>query len=473
MKNNNFAFTLIEILVWVSISVIIMISVWVFVTSGIKNITIQKSILNQESEYISLFDDLDDIFSNNFDIISSSNTGLFVKTEGFKFGKPLLYDFWIKTLTWVCENDSEIPVKYLELKNYNPFLLSSWPFSWSYLRHEIYSSIGGKIAWMGFFWDNFTNEMLWSGVFLNNPWGLSRDWVQKTFFSDTGNNRVLYYSWWRLYLLWDIWYGLYQPTGLLYSLWELFILNSWKNELWKISSKAWDPKEIDLVWNMLKNISFDRISLWMSDNFDISWSYETGSFIFSWFSPNVWDSVSSSSSEIIYAFSGAKSLSSGDVYGIKIPTFTGNFNSYWTSYVYVKFYAGTTLVYQKIFPYVVNSDTNIFTLIDNDIKIFTWWLDWYYTDISLQGANVLLKDYVHKKQLVLTQNGALVSSWTLSTLPTFETTTKMYDIKVKDMQINNSGGIMTFKLDYYKNFDCYNPDANIVRTFLFKKAIPH
>ncbi|MGE4444262.1 MAG: type II secretion system protein J [Candidatus Altimarinota bacterium] len=473
MKNNNFAFTLIEILVGVSISVIIMISVGVFVTSGIKNITIQKSILNQESEYISLFDDLDDIFSNNFDIISSSNTGLFVKTEGFKFGKPLLYDFGIKTLTGVCENDSEIPVKYLEFKNYNPFILSSGPFSGSYLRHEIYSSIGGKIAGMGFFGDNFTNEMLGSGVFLNNPGGLSRDGGLKTFFSDTGNNRVLYYSGSRVYLLGDIEYGLYQPTGLLYNAGELFILNSGKNELWKISSKVGVPKEIDLVGNMLKNISFDRISLGMSDNFDISGSYETGSFIFSGFSPNVGDSVSSSSSEIIYAFSGAKSLSSGDVYGIKIPTFTGNFNSYGTSYVDVKFYAETTLVYQKIFPYVVNSDTNIFTLIDNDIKIFTGGLDGYYTDISLQGANVLLKDYVHKKQLVLTQNGALVSSGTLSTLPTFETTTKMYDIKVKDMQINNSGGIMTFKLDYYKNFDCYNPDANIVRTFLFKKAIPH
>lgn len=476
MKNNNSAFTLIEILVWVSISVIIMISVWVFVTSGIKNITLQKSILNQESEYIGLFDDLSDIFSNNFDIISSSNTGLFVKTEWFKFGKPLLYDFWIKTLTWVCENDSDIAVKYLELKNYNPFLLSSWPFSWSYLQHEIYSSfVGWKIAWKWFFWDNFTNEMLWSGVFLNNPWWLSRDSVQKTFFSDTGNNRVLYYSWWRLYSLWDIGYGLYQPTGLLYNAWELFILNSWKNELWKISSKAWVPHDIDIAWNIPNDISFNKISVHVGNNFNITWSYGTGSFVFDWFSANVWDSVTSSSAQIVYTFSWAsKSLSSWDNYWIKIPTFTGNFTSYWSSYADIRFYAWNTQVYQQLFPYVLHSDTNLLTLIDNDVKVFTWWLDWYYTDISLQwSSNLLLKDYINKKQLVLTQNGAFVSSWTLSTLPDFEKSIKMYDMKIKDMQIYNSGWIMTFKLDYYKNFNCYNQDENIVKTFLFKKAIPH
>gem|GEM_PF-3945287 len=51
-----------------------MISVGVFVTSGIKNITIQKSILNQENEYISLFEDLTEIFDTQFDIISASQT---------------------------------------------------------------------------------------------------------------------------------------------------------------------------------------------------------------------------------------------------------------------------------------------------------------------------------------------------------------------------------------------------------------
>lgn len=474
MKKNNSAFTLIEILVWVSISVTIMISVWVFVTSGIKNITLQKSILNQESEYIGLFDNLNEIFSNNFDIVSSSNTWFVVKTEGFKLWKPQVYDFSIKTFTWACENDATIETKYLELKNYNPFTLLSGAFSGSYLQHEIYRVGLWKIAGKWFFWDNFVNEMTSSAAFLNNPGGISHSWASFAFISDTGNNKVLYYLWGKLYSLFDIGHWLYQPTGLLYNAWELFILNSGNKELWKVSSKAWVPHAIDITWKVVNPISFNKISFQVSNNFNIAWSYSTGSFIFDWFSASPSDDVVSSSSQIVYSFSWSKNLSAWNTYGIKIPTFTGNFSSFWASYLDVIFYEGNNQVYQQLFPYAIHGDNNLLTSSDNDVKVFTWGLkDGYYSEISLQGSNLLLKDYINKKQLVLSQNGAFVSSGSLSWTSSFETSSKLYDMKMKDMQISHSGWVFTLKMNYYKNFDCYNPDENIVKTFLFKKAIPN
>ncbi len=472
MKRNSFAFTLIEILVWVSISIIIMISVGVFVTSGIKNITLQKSILNQENEYISLFEDFTEVFDTEFDIISHSQTGFLVKTEGFKLGKPLLYDFSLQTFTWECLNDVTQQTKYLQLKNYNPFFPSSWPFTGSYLKHEVYHSVQGKVVWKWIFWDNFQELALGKEILLNNPGWLSRDGTQKTYISDTGNNRVMYYSWAKVSSILDFEKWLYQPTWLFYDSWDLFVLNSGKKELLKISSKTAAIQPINISQVIEKDIIFDTISLAVWDNFTISGAYNTGSFLFSWLSTGTGDSVSLGDNVLSYTFAAGQNVNSGNTISLQVPGFTGAFNFYGGSYLDVKFSLAGTQVYQKILPYAIHSDTNLLTPGDNNIQILTSALPGYFTDISPTGVNLLLKDYIQKRQLILTKTGAFVSSGALVwTIPNFEATMKKYDMKIKDMQVSHSWWLFTLKIDYYKNFNCENEDENRVKTFLFKKTL--
>lgn len=474
MKKNRLAFTLIEILVWVSISVIIMISVGVFVTSGIKNITIQKSILNQESEYISLFQDVSEVFDSQFDVISYSQTGLLVKTEGFKLGKPLLYDFSLQTFTGECLSDINKETKYLQMKNYNPFVLNSGPFTGSYLKHEIYHSVQGKIVWKGIFWDNFQELALGKDILLNNPGWLSRDGAQKTYISDTGNNRVMYYSGTKVSSILDFDKWLYQPTGLLYDSLSknLFVLNSGKKQLLKVSSASGTISPIHISEEIKKDLTFDTLSLEVLDNFTLQWTYNTGSFIFSWVSTGTGDSVSLSDNILTYTFSGAQNISSGSTFSLSIPSFTGTFDGYGASYLQLKFYNAGAQVYQKIFPYAIHSDINLLTTPDNNIEILTGALHGYFTDISVSGANLLLKDYINKTQLILSKTGAFISSWILLwTIPNFETTIKKYDLKIKDMQVSHSWNLLGIKIEYYKNFNCENEDENILKTFLFKKTL--
>lgn len=473
MKKNCLAFTLIEILVWVSISVIIMISVGVFVTSGIKNITIQKSILNQESEYISLFQDVSEVFDSRFEVISYSQTGLLVKTEGFKLGKPLLYDFSLQSFTGECLSDINKETKYLQMKNYNPFNLpQTWFFTGSYLKHEIYHSVQGKVVWKGIFWDNFQELAIGKDILLNNPGGLSRDGVQKTYISDTGNNRVMYYSGTKVSSILDFNQWLYQPTGLLYdSSKNLFVLNSGKKQLLKVSSASGTISPIAISEEIKKDLTFDTLSLEVLDNFTLQWTYNTGSFIFSWVSTGTGDSVSLPDNILTYTFSGAQNISSGSTFSLNIPSFTGTLDGYGASYVDIKFYNGGGIVHQKILPYVIHSDNSLLTTLDNNIEILTGALHGYFTDISGSG-NLLLKDYINKTQLILSKTGAFISSGSLSgPIQNFETTIKKYDLKIKDMQITQSGGLLSMKIEYYKNFNCDNEEENIVKTFLFKKTL--
>lgn len=468
MKKNNFWFTLIEILVWTTISIILMIWVWVFVTSWMKNITIQKWILNAKDEYVWFFNELNDIFSNNFDIIKSSSGGIVVKTR-YNLWKPQIYDFSVKTFTWECQNDETIETKYLELNNYNPFFLNSWSYSWSYLKNQIYSG-PSLIIWAWISWDNLVDWMSSISAYLNNPAWITSDWTT-IFISDSANNRILYSTSWKLYNLLDYTYWIYSPTWILYDDNELFILNSWNNELLSLSSKISTPKPLDLSFKSDESFSFNRLKIEVLDNFTIWWSYNTWSFNFSWISKNTQDSVSLSSNELTYSFTWSRNISDWDNYKIKISGFGWTFNEKWSYYVKLSFLNWDNSEYEKFFPYQVSSDGNVLTNLDNDFKVLTWYTNNYFTDIALNWTNLLLKDYISWEYLELTKDGEFVWSWTITIPNNFETFNKKYGFKIKDFNINLNWNLLTIKLEYYKNFSCIDETQNIIKTLLFKKTL--
>lgn len=472
MYSNKHGFTLIEILVWVSISIIVMLWVGVFVTSGMKNITLQKTMLQQDDEYISLFEDLGDIFLRNFEILFSSSSGILVKRD-FNFGKWLLYDIGVKTMTWECENDENIQTKYLQITNYNPFFISESEYSGSSLQHQIFSG-GQVIIWnkLGKYGETFVSWWSGTGIFLNNPAGITQG-EGKVFVSDSGNNRILYLSGGRMYSLLDYIHGMYMPTGILYDDNKLFILNSWRKELLQLSSTWGSIQPINITFTPSNNISdVKKLQIKVLDNFQIMGLYSTGSFSFSWFSIDDEDTVFSSNTQIIYTFTGIQNLYSWTTYNIEIPTFTGSFWWYGSYYVELSLLNSSNgKIYEKYLPYTVHSDNDITTLQDNTFMSLTGWLNWFFSDISLSGSHLVLKDYLSGTFLELSKTGDFIWTGTI-TIPEFEKNIKKYDIKIRDIEITKAWKILTFKIEYYKHFSCLNEDENIVRTFLLKKTIP-
>ncbi len=470
MKKNFNWFSLIELIVWVSISLILMISIWIFVTSWMKNITIQKQILDQSSKVWDIFLDFENIFSTWFEIISSSDSWILIKSN-YVLGNWSIYDFSIKTQTWECQNDLSIETKYLDIKNFNPYILPNWIYSWSYLKNEIYSW-SEVIVWKWIFGNEFESWSVWTWVYLNNPSSITSSW-ELLFVADSGNNKILYLSWSKVYKLLDEDDGIYKPTWILYNSGILYILNNFWKELLSFYSKSqsvptslsldFTPRQ-DLNW-----VTYSRINIYSSSwtNTSITWPTSTWSFTFRWFLPWAFDTVSTWSS-LKYNFSWTTiNLFSWTIYWIDVNNLTLSWiTSSWSYYTKL-------LVNLKDFyyPFFTSWDDNLFTPNDNIFQTLTWWLVWNYSQITLSWSNLVLNDFISWTKLEIDENWNFVSSWSLSNIPDFES--KKIDLwfKIKDFRVNKTWNLLTLKIDYYKNFDCYDERRNIVKSLIFKKSI--
>lgn len=477
MKKNFNWFSLIELIVWVSISIILMVSVWIFVTSWMKNITIQKQILDNSTKSNNLENKLNDIFKNDVEILNLSDSWMLLKTN-YIFWNGAFYILEQKTQTWECENDENLETKYLSLTNFNPYILSQENYTWSYLKNVIYSG-SEIIVWKWVFWDGFTSWDFWTWVYLNNPSSLTSSW-DLLFITDSGNNRILYLSWSQVYTLADINDWIFAPTWILYNSWILYILNNFWKELLVLDSNSLPNFPIDLSFNSVEDINFNKIQLrvfWddWTDSFSIVWSYNTGSYIFSWIT-QPWNTVTvwwTWTWVITYIFSWSTNIFSGVTYWVKIPSFT------WSLWTPKSYYILMTLLnwfsskYTKYFPYIISWDNNILTLADNEFKTLTWWLNWNYSQIILSGNNLVLNDFISWTKLEVDENWNFVSSWSLSTIPDFENINRLKDFKIKDLKVNKNWNLLTIKVDYYKYFDCYDETKNIVKTLIYKKTLSY
>ncbi len=63
-KNKIKAFSLVELIVWITISMLLMVSIWVFVNSGMKNIFLQQKSLEFASNINDFSNTLYETFSN-------------------------------------------------------------------------------------------------------------------------------------------------------------------------------------------------------------------------------------------------------------------------------------------------------------------------------------------------------------------------------------------------------------------------
>lgn len=282
---NKKAFTLIELVVWITISMILMVSVGIFVNNWMANIITQQKVIENTTN-------LTEFTSNIHTAINLMSSWTFQpqKTSSwiiFKRGKNL-WEWWFSYVwemnsiedadwNWIyCLSWSEdTKTKHIVLKNFIPFeeegenifndydQILTWSSLWyisEQKNHVIKNSAWDIIIWKWIFWDKFEEWANWTDIYLNSPTWLTKDIPNNILFiSDTLNNRILYYDITTniIKILLDESDWLNEPTWLYYRSSEkaLYIANSWNWEILKYSSKSDIQWTLKLNWITQSNIN--------------------------------------------------------------------------------------------------------------------------------------------------------------------------------------------------------------------------
>ena len=475
------AFTLVEILVWISISMILMISVWLLVSGGIKNITSQEKVLDNISDFTITETKLNNIFSNinnNFKPIKTNSWIILKINNSFnEWWFVYIWSTWSSILNWdwiYCLSWSEdINTNHIFIKNFIPFEENSEDIFNDFnstmeskeiiINYKKYKSIQKEhkiviqnwtnwetIIWKEIFWDKFKNWNSWKDIYLNSPTWLAKIW-NNLIISDTLNNRVIYYDTTndKVYKLLDENDWLIEPTGLYYDTPNkiLYISNSWRWEIVKLSSKNITSPELILNWINKSNISefnieffnenwpHNIINIW---NIDIDIENHT---------QVIWDNYSKSWNKLTFTFSWWTTHNFTNSY-IKINNIT---NFIWSGTYYVKLD-----INNKIYPYFIQWDNKVVTIWDNTL-INNWWLK-YPTGIWWNWANDFKETWYF--------------TWSTTNNIIFN---KKYDYiletPIKNLDINYDSGkkLLNLELKYFKKYNCFNLDEKIERTFILKK----
>jgi hypothetical protein len=487
------AFSLIELIVGITISMILMISIWVFVSSGMQNIFLQQKSLQNTSNF-------NDFASSLYETIWSFdvNWSRQVNSGSIIFKRNAVYDNWWFAYIWITERDwffCEFPqseddpepedtkTKHIFIKNFIPFVESwenisnTWEilesktisFDWKNVKslqkeHKIVDENWNTIVWRWVFWGELTE--LWTEatkVYLNSPTWLASS-GEILYISDTLNNRVLYLSGDNVYTLLDENDWLLEPTGLYFEDNVLYIANSWSWEILKFSSpKVAEIPIFSFSWVAQDNVWEINITLlldWKKKNLT-----NTGITLNFW--QFDWNEVEIIDWIIDYKFIGITISTDEEWNQTKTnypesvnfnlnETYTIEFNeanSFWEIWNYtvkLKLWAS----FEKEFYFFTQWDEKIYTKNDNTLEVFNTWLNypnwvWWewendFNPFSALSINNL--DFDEKNDIIL------------------KTPIESLEVSLKDWDLIN------IILKYYRNYNCYNSDENKekIETFISK-----
>ena len=531
---DSFAFTLIELIVWITISMLLMVSVGVFMSSGMQNIFMQQKVLENVED---ITDFSHQIFTALHLIqswaVSVENTGSWIIFKRWQH----FWDGWFSYIgTQIideayCSSDAdETNTNHLFIKSFIPFeevwedmfsdyddILKSqlenagWTIFQSIQKdHSIINFTTKEIVigkWV--FGDSFTDWAKATDIYLNSPTWLTSSW-NILFLSDTLNNRVLYYDTdtQKIFILLDESDGLDEPTGLHYDNWDLIIANSGKWEILKYSSKTTNLKldidtDIDTDIDKLKKIELELYP-WITS---ISEPNATADFIF-------WGDIIPNAGN--------------DYFTGSMNTVTYWLSNFWNTFQttpnticssnYTKYYEDT---WDIIKEEIQNCNTSTGTLRKyrwlafqniqewDNIQISTLWnIEWvditrtwnYITKLSLSWQDGYFTTFL---PLFTISDNDILTPWdnTLEVLhswlsyPTWVwgenlwQFNEFWDGVYSDLEYSSSDDILldtpiseldisltlwdllSLVLKYYKSYNCYNIDDNAKRTMIFYKNI--
>ena len=495
MKKNIFWFTLVELVVGITISMLLMVSIGIFVSSWLKNINLQKKVLDDNSNTSSDIIFLEKNILNSKKYISNIWSYTWILLRQNKY-----FDKWGFSYIWIKEFDKQYCQTWEITKTNHLYISNFIPLNWVHTqtthyktdikKHQVIRKSDNKVVvGKNIFWNKFIEWDYWTWVFLNSPTGIVEiDW--KAVFSDTLNNRILYLSGSRVYTLLDEKDWLNEPIRLAYNSSEksLYIANAGAWEILKLSSKKYNSNPDLKIKNVNQN-SVDKLEITIENTWWVLTNPNSYSdFSFNNISQKPNDTVQIDNNKIIYYFiddyineqtrsecswkntwdiilnyPSSSIKCTNNTWSWKIASFRKvNFNAtditVWnikpdlqeskTYYSKLELFENNSSKFFKYYPYFIQWDNNIFTKNNNTLEIVHSWLNYpSWVDSSWGATEFDSSNYTYN-----------------SLTPDF-----IFSNPTKKIEKNFSSNLLNLKIDYYKYLNCFNPDEKIERTFLVKK----
>ena len=498
MKKNIFWFTLVELVVGITISMLLMVSIGIFVSTWLKNINLQKKVLDDNSNISSDIIFLEKNILNSKKYISNIWSYTWILLRQNKY-----FDKWGFSYIWIKEFDKQYCQTWEITKTKHLYISNFIPLNWvntqtshyktDIKNHQVIRKSDNKVVvGKNIFWSKFSEWDYGTGVFLNSPTAIV-EIGSKVVFSDTLNNRILYLSGSRVYTLLDEKDWLNEPIWLAYNSAEksLYIANAGAWEILKLSSKKYNSNPDLEIRNVNQN-SVDKLEITIENTWWVLTNPNSYSdFNFSNITKNSNDTVKIDNNKIIYYFvwnylsetsqSDCKNKSNWDIifdYPNKVIYCTSwNFFTWtWklahfkkvnfintditvqniepdlqeakTYYSKLELFSNNSSKFLKYYPYFTQWDDDIFTKNDNTLEIVHSWLNYpSWVDSSWNAIEFDSSSYNYN-----------------SLTPDF-----IFSNPIKKLEKNYSSNLLNLKIDYYKYLNCFNPDEKIKRTFLIKK----
>lgn len=472
-KINYRAFTLIELIISITISILLMVSIWVFVTSSLSNLFYgQKEIKNIR--------DTNSFFREIYEIQRSIDwKNIYVWDDFILAKRDSIYDeggfiyLWFEELEkFYCEEDSEdIKTNHIFTKNFIPFL-ESWEnlweesmyesnlveFKWTKYKtlqkeHKVVSEDWEILIWRWVFWTNFREWTSGKDVYLNSPTWLATDW-ENLYIADTLNDRILYYDWDWVYTLLDEKDWLKEPTGLYYDTIEksLYISNSAKWEILKLSSPIdSNPNNFNINFSWVEEQDTSMISLFfgrenekqditdlvnISNNDIYTNPNNQNERIENWLHYIFKEEITNSSGAVIWIGTKTINFSPTNNHFLTI-SWIPNFSESWNYYITLRIWNN----YRKVFYYHTIWDEDLTTKNDNILEV-------YARDLNYPNAILWKDDY---------------SEFNLDSVEKLEYNKKydsILEVPIDNIDIDENDELINIIIDYYKDYSCYNLSEN-------------
>jgi len=190
MKNyKKRAFTLVEMMISISIFMILMVSVSLFVTQGIRNITFQKKVIDSFSLELNFFKKLQEYLNTGekTSLLKTFSSGALLKIDKNLFSGWFMY-VWEFSFSWkTCLPDSPH-------QNTNNLIMTSFlPFEWQ--GGDFFSDTSFSGAWIEVHY--FSPSIKYNGTSLTgNIVGPTNAFLtgSELYVSDTKGNKILQFD---------------------------------------------------------------------------------------------------------------------------------------------------------------------------------------------------------------------------------------------------------------------------------------
>lgn len=272
MKHQKKAVTLVELLVWITISMILMASVGVFLSSWLKNIFVQEKSIENLFSINDFFDKLNTSIKNiknknEIEIKKISDSDF----DSIIFRKKQDYNNDWFTYIWATKYDfcktGQKNENIIFIKNFIPRknqTLKTKNFLINPEENKVFKIDWTVLIWKYFYWkEKEAEKNNLKEIILNNPTSLAEDENGNLFIVDSSNNRILLYEKKseKIYNFLSE-ETLDLPTEIKFDWKNLKIANTWKKEILEYKDKTPKTnfqKNLNIVWEKEYKIKITKI----------------------------------------------------------------------------------------------------------------------------------------------------------------------------------------------------------------------